>query len=49
MSKKKKHSRKVEEILKDSNPSPTDVQGSYTGIPANGGKYERPIQDADDL
>ncbi|MBO5481169.1 MAG: hypothetical protein J6A63_08280 [Clostridia bacterium] len=28
-------------------PSPTDVNGSYTGRPKNEG--ERPVQDADDL
>ena len=28
-------------------PSPTDPQGSYTGVPAD--PRERPVQDADDL
>ncbi len=28
-------------------PSDTDVNGSYTGRPKN--RYERPVQDADDL
>ena len=27
----------------------TDPNGSYTGVPTVGGKYEQPIQDADDL
>ena len=27
--------------------TPTDVLGSYTGIPEN--RYEKPVQDADDL
>ena len=29
------------------NPSNTDVNGSYTGVPKN--KREKPVQDADDL
>lgn len=47
--KNSKHSPKVREILKESEPSPTDVQGSYTGIPATNETYDRPVQDADDL
>lgn len=30
-------------------PSKFDVNGSYTGTPKTNDKYEKPIQDADDL
>ena len=33
--------------ITDGQSSPTDPQGSWTGVPTN--PYEKPVQDADDL
>lgn len=48
MSKKKHREKAVDKILKESQKkNPTDVLGSWTGVPHN--PNEAPVQDADDL
>lgn len=48
MSKKKHRGKAVDKILKESQKkNPTDVLGSWTGVPHN--PNEAPVQDADDL
>ena len=45
---KKQVSKKIKSVKATGKKAiKSDVQGSYTGVPAN--PYERPIQDADDL
>lgn len=43
----KKSSIKAVSVKGKKDDIKSDVQGSYTGVPEN--KYERPVQDADDL
>ena len=48
MGKKKHHGKAVDKILQESQEkTPTDVLGSWTGVPWN--PEEAPVQDADDL
>lgn len=48
MKKKKRRPELVEEILQESKAKhPTDVLGSWTGVPWNA--EDTPVQDADDL
>ncbi len=49
MKKQEKNTPATEKVkqITDDNYSKTDPQGSYTGIPKD--KYEKPVQDADDL
>lgn len=46
--KHKTKTRKVMDAMRESSKGkiPTDVDGSYTGVPEDGGE---PVQDADDL
>ncbi len=45
---KKQTRKKIKSVKVTGNKAiKSDVQGSYTGIPAD--PYERPVQDADDL
>lgn len=47
-SKRKPSAKKVKSLkLSENKPIKSDVQGSYTGVPAD--PYEKPVQDADDL
>ena len=45
------NSRKSGKTCKKTNSqeSNSDPDGSYTGVPVDGGKYAKPVQDADDL
>ncbi len=44
----KRHSKLVEAIIQEARrKNPTDVLGSWTGVPYD--EYEKPVQDADDL
>lgn len=43
----KKRDKKLIESMQPE-PSSTDPQGSWTGLPVDG-EYETPVQDADDL
>ena len=45
--KKREKEDAVRKILSDLTPSPTDPQGSWTGLPEN--EADTPVQDADDL
>lgn len=51
--KKSKTIKEIEQIWSGSNTDvPSDVLGSYTGTPVSENpenRYERPVQDADDL
>ncbi len=42
-----KKARSVIRVRSDDGRIKSDVNGSYTGVPLN--KYEKPVQDADDL
>ena len=46
MKKSKKNKKKAVDSTLKSNVLPSDVLGSYTGVPESG---EKPVQDADDL
>ena len=42
-------SRKSTKSARNTQQSESDPDGSYTGNPVGWGKYEQPVQDADDL